>query len=87
MNLTDLSPAARLYVLGHARNHRRRADALCEVVFLRVPVRRAARAYGLHAASLQRWCRRLRRDLREAVRVAGLGVFVAAPESPRDRAA
>lgn len=84
MSLTELSAAARLYLLAHARNDADVAAALAEIVFLGRPARRVALERGMRARTLHRRAVRLRRELRGAVALVGASAFVASDDASRD---
>lgn len=75
MNLSDLAPPARLYLLGYCRNDRERAKALAEVVFQGQNLRTVAKAYGLDPRTLRRQRDAFRRKFRTMMRSAKVSVF------------
>jgi hypothetical protein len=63
--LTDLSPAARLYLLGRLKNDVRAAEAVAAVLFLNEPIRAVAMESGLSRATLHRTVRHIRAGIAE----------------------
>lgn len=76
MNLTDLSDAGRAYLLAHVRNDRTRAEALAEIVFLDAGISPTARQFGLNPGALRRQSQALRKDMRVAIKLLGVDLFV-----------
>lgn len=65
--LTDLSLAARLYLLGHCRGDTRKAEAVALIVFGNHSVRAVARRHRLSPSTLHRLARTLRIGLKGVV--------------------
>lgn len=65
--LSDLSLAARLYLVGHCRGDMRKAEAVAQIVFGSNSVRTVARRYRLSPSTLHRLARTLRIGLKGVV--------------------
>lgn len=63
--MTDLTPAARLYLLGLTRNDVRAAEAIAEVVFCKAGLSLVAREYGLSKVTLHGQVARARAGIKE----------------------